>query len=74
MNEIYLNEAVFEKKSSEKKIAYSIKEVAQLIGVSKGHLRNENQRGKLRFIKSGKRILITGEDLHTYLQGGSIQK
>lgn len=69
MDEIYLSDTKFEKELSEMRMAYSLKEVAQLIGVSKGHLRNENQRGKLRFIKSGKRILITNEDLHAYLQG-----
>ena len=69
MNDIYLSDTNCEKELSEMRIAYSIKEVAQLIGVSKGHLRNENQRGKLRFIKSGNRILITNEDLRAYLQG-----
>lgn len=69
MNEIYLNDAKFVKAIPEKKIAYSIKEVAQLIGVSPGHLRNENLRGKLRFVKSGRRILIIDEDLQTYLRG-----
>ena len=49
------------------KLAYSLEEVAQMLGVSKGHLRNENIRGKLNFLKSGRRTLITVTEIHRYL-------
>jgi excisionase family DNA binding protein len=49
------------------KMAYSIEEVAALLGVSRGHLRNENARGKLRFTRSGRRVLISRTELDRYL-------
>jgi excisionase family DNA binding protein len=50
------------------KIAYSLEEASEMLGVSKGHLRNENTRGKLKFLRSGRRILITSVEIHRYLE------
>jgi excisionase family DNA binding protein len=49
------------------KIAHSLKEASSRLGVSVGHLRNEHRRGKLRFVKSGRRTLITDAELRRYL-------
>ena len=51
------------------KLAYSLDEVARMLGVSKGHLRNENIRGKLNLLKSGRRTLITEAEIRRYLAG-----
>ncbi len=57
-----------ERKIEGQKLAYSIDEVSVLLGVSCGHLRNENKRGNLRFVKSGRRVLILDEELRRYLE------
>ncbi len=49
------------------KLTYSLEEAAQMLGVSKGHLRNENIRGKLNLLKSGRRTLITATEIDRYL-------
>lgn len=64
----YFNEAKIEESTTSRKIAYSIVEAANLIGVSPQHLRNENQRGKLKFARSGRRILIMDSELRRYLE------
>ncbi len=51
-----------------KKMTYSIAELAEMLGVSQGHVRNENSRGKLQFVKSGRRILITDLEIRRYLE------
>lgn len=51
-----------------KKMAYSLHEAAILISCSVGHLRNEQQRGRISFVKSGRRILVTANSLEKYLQ------
>ncbi len=58
------------KNRAEKEInkrAYSIEEFAYMIGISKGHARNEIFRGNLKALKSGRRILITAEEIQRYL-------
>ncbi len=50
------------------KLAYSLDESANMLGVSKGHIRNEHVRGKLQLIKSGRRTLILAEELKRYLK------
>lgn len=54
-------------KESITKLAYSLDEAAHMLGVSKGHLRNENLRGKLNFLKSGRRTLVTAQEIQRYL-------
>ncbi len=49
------------------KLAYSLEETAQMLGVSKGHLRNENIKGKLNFFRSGRRTLVTAKEIQRYL-------
>jgi hypothetical protein len=50
------------------RLAYSLKEVTEMLGVSEGHLRNENRRQKLRFTKSASRTLILATELQRYLR------
>lgn len=38
-----------------------------MLGLSIGHLRNEHKRGRLQLIKSGRRTLVTEEELERYL-------
>jgi len=73
-NKDYYNVAKIEELMTGRKLAYSLNEAGQLIGVSTGHLRNENQRGKLRFVKSGRRTLIMDEDLRRYLEEQVIEQ
>jgi len=47
--------------------AYSLNESAKMIGCSNGHLRNEEKRGKIRFLKSGRRVMIAAAELQRYL-------
>lgn len=56
-----------------RRMAYSINEAAVLLGVSPNHLRNEQMRGKLRFVRSGKRLLIMDEDLRGYLEAQAVE-
>src|SRR5687768_13380820 len=51
------------------RLAYSLKEVAEMLGISEGHLRNENRRGKLVLVHSGRLTRILAEDLQRYLAG-----
>lgn len=49
------------------KLAHSLAEVADMLGVSKGHIRNESARGKLHLLKSGRRTLIMAVEVQRYL-------
>lgn len=64
----YFDAAKIEELTTGRKIAYSIVEASDLIGVTTQHLRNENQRGKLRFARSVRRILILHTELMRYLE------
>ncbi len=66
-NQTYFSGKKIEELLSGKRMAYSIKEVAEMLGVCTGHLRNENGRGKLRFVKSNRRILILDSELRRYI-------
>jgi excisionase family DNA binding protein len=70
----YFNAAKIEELTTKGKIAYSIYEAAGLVGVSPNHLKNEHQRGKLRFVRSGKRLLILDTDLRRYLEEQAIDQ
>lgn len=72
-NKNYLNATSIEELTTKGKIAYSLNEASVLIGVSPNHLRNENARGKLRFVKSGKRLLILDTDLRSYLENNVVK-
>ena len=57
-----------QKRISIDRLAYSLDETAKMLGVSIGHLRNENRRGRLAFTKSGRRTLIMAAELRSYLE------
>jgi excisionase family DNA binding protein len=57
-----------QKRLGAEKIAHSLADAAQLLGVSSGHLRNEHRRGKLRLVKSGRRTLLMDAELRRYLE------
>jgi excisionase family DNA binding protein len=50
------------------KLAYSVAEAAQLIGVSTRSLRYLLQEGRISFIRLGRRVLIKHEDLERLLK------
>jgi excisionase family DNA binding protein len=50
------------------RLAFSRKEVAQLIGCSPGHVNNEIARGHLKASHSGKLVKISLQELLRYLQ------
>ncbi len=53
---------------SDRRLAWSLREAAQSLGVSERFLRNEIQRGKLMVVKRGKRVLIPAASLDDYLR------
>lgn len=69
----YFNSAKIDQLMAGRKMAYSISEAAEMIGVSPGHLRNENRRKKLMFSRSGRRILILHTELLRYLQAQIVE-
>ena len=50
------------------KRGYSIREICQSFGLSKGFLAREIKSGKLGARHLGRRIVILAEDLHVYLE------
>ena len=52
----------------EDRLAWSLREAAQALGVSERFLRNEIHRGRLGAIKRGRRVLIRTETLDRYLR------
>lgn len=53
---------------SNDRLAFGLKELAELTGVSKEFLRLEIKRGKLKSKKLGRRIVIVSEEVNRYLQ------
>ena len=53
------------------KLAYSIKDVRGLTGLSNATIYAQIKEGKLRSAKSGGRTLILAQDLHTWIDGWS---
>jgi excisionase family DNA binding protein len=51
-------------------VAFSIKQLARVHGISPGLVRLEIQRGRLKVRRFGKRIVILREDLDRYLALG----
>lgn len=47
--------------------AFSVVEIAELLGASPGFVRLEAERGKLRIIKKGGRLFILPKDVQRYL-------
>jgi excisionase family DNA binding protein len=55
--------------SAPKKLAYSIKEVRELIGISNSSLYKEIGEGRLRAVKRGNRTIILASDLQDWVSG-----
>lgn len=53
------------------RLAWSLREAAEALGVSERFLRNEIRRGRLGAIKRGRRVLIRAETLDRYLRDDS---
>jgi excisionase family DNA binding protein len=53
------------------RLAWSLREAAEALGVSERFLRNEIRRGKLCAIKRGRRVLVRAETLDLYLRDDS---
>lgn len=51
------------------RLAYTVKQVAEMLGVSEGHLRNQHRRGALVFVHIGRSTRILAADLKKYLAG-----
>jgi excisionase family DNA binding protein len=50
-----------------KKLAYSIKEIRELIGISNTSIYKEISEGRLRAFKRGNRTMILASDLHDWV-------
>ncbi|MBM4265808.1 MAG: helix-turn-helix domain-containing protein [Deltaproteobacteria bacterium] len=57
--------------SAEDRLALSLDEAARRVGVSRGFLELERQRGHLRTVKRGRRRFVLVEDLHVWLNRGA---
>jgi excisionase family DNA binding protein len=49
------------------RLAYSVDEAAQILGLSRDLLYDQMRRGKLRYLKVGRRRLITRQHLEAFL-------
>jgi excisionase family DNA binding protein len=47
--------------------AYSVKEVAELLGLSTIYVRTMLQRGDIRSVKAGRRVLVPAEAIREFL-------
>jgi excisionase family DNA binding protein len=52
---------------SAERLAYSVTEAARLTGLSRDLLYDQMRRGSLRYVKIGRRRLITRQDLEQFL-------
>jgi excisionase family DNA binding protein len=53
------------------RLAYSLDEVANLAGLSVSFLRLEVARGRLRASRAGRRVLVSANELRSYLEPGT---
>jgi excisionase family DNA binding protein len=53
----------------QERIAYSVKEVAEMISLSVAMVRKEIRAGNIKTRKAGARVLILKADLDRYLKG-----
>lgn len=60
-----------ENTQNNEKLAFSIKEMSNLTGLSQGFLRNEILNRRLTISRFGRRVLILREDLEKYLRNRS---
>jgi excisionase family DNA binding protein len=54
--------------TANRRLAWSLREAAEAMGVSERFLRNEIHRGTLNVIKRGRRVLIRPDTLDRYLR------
>lgn len=48
-------------------LAHSVTKGAERVGVSRAHLYRENAAGRIEFIRIGRRVLVTEDELRRYL-------
>ena len=66
----HLNNEIPQQSSPENKITLTVTEAAQLIGICKPKMYEIVRAGKVRFIKVGKKILISRQSLLDWLKKG----
>jgi excisionase family DNA binding protein len=54
------------------KLAYSVEEAAEAIGISRSLVYDEMNAGRLGYIKIGRRRLITSQQLNEYLAAAEV--
>ena len=54
----------------QEKLAYSVEEISEQTTLSKAFLRSEIRAGRLIVKRFGRRVLVLGEDLRSYLNKG----
>ena len=54
------------------RVAYSVAEVAEQLGISQRKLRQELREGRIGFVRVGRRVLITGSQLKEFLDCGAV--
>ena len=54
--------------SRAERLAYSLDEVAKMTGLSVSFLRLEVTRGRLRASRAGRRVLVSANELRSYLE------
>ena len=56
---------------SQKRIAFSVREIAQQTGLSQPFIRLEIKRGNLRASKLGRRVVVLATAMDDWLDGGT---
>ena len=64
----HLNNDIPQQSSPENKVTLTVTEAAQLIGICKPKMYEIVRAGKVRFVKVGKKILISRQSLLDWLQ------
>lgn len=60
-----------EKSSEARRIAYSVREVAEQTGLSQPFIRLEIKRRNLRATRLGRRVIVLAKDMDEWLNGGT---
>jgi excisionase family DNA binding protein len=55
----------------DERLAVSIAEAAQMVGMSVGYVRNEIASGRLKVARLGRRVLVRRDDLGRYLDAAT---
>ncbi|HEX6968941.1 MAG TPA: helix-turn-helix domain-containing protein [Micromonosporaceae bacterium] len=50
------------------RVAFSLDEVAARFGVSTRHVRRLGQRGEMRLVKVGRKVMVLATDLDAYIE------